>query len=98
MSEANPPTLADLQAQRALLDQQIAAATLAPLLAAKAVMGRTSTGKVADDLEPLLISLPANEMAHQQISNVINITRNVTNLIDDEVTRVQALVDAQGVA
>ncbi|MGE4321762.1 MAG: hypothetical protein AB7E60_01880 [Sphingobium sp.] len=89
------PSIPDLQAQKAAIDAQIAAASLAGLLAASTVLHRTSTGKVADDLEALQSALPAGEMAAQQIGNVINIIRSVTGLIDGEVARVQAIVDAQ---
>lgn len=97
MTTANP-TPAQLLAQRNELDRQIAVANLDGL---KAIQSALKSGKVvtlATDLEALLPQLaPAAEMGspHNQAGNVINVVRNVTAFFDSEVTRVQALVDAQ---
>ncbi|WP_122927925.1 hypothetical protein [Sphingobium sp. LF-16] len=91
MTETTTPTLAELMAQQTELERQIAAATLSSVQAAQAVMARASTGKVADDLEALQASLPANGTAHQQIGNVISVIRNVATWLPSEVTRLEAL-------
>ncbi|WP_300113477.1 hypothetical protein [Sphingobium sp.] len=92
------PTVAQLEAQQAALtaqqaelDRQMAAASLGSVQAAKAVLDRAASVKVADDLEPLLEQLPANSMARQQIMNVINVNRGVRDLLGREVTRLEAL-------
>ena len=72
------PTVAQLEAQQAALtaqqaelDRQMAAASLGSVQAAKAVLDRAASIKIADDLEPLLEQLPANSVARQQITSVI---------------------------
>ena len=89
-------TIAQLLAQRAQIDAQIAQAQLPALQAVRSVMNRSSTGKIADDLEKARAELPEGEMAHEQVGNVITVIRAVTSLIDDEVARVKALADAGG--
>ena len=92
------PTVAELEAQQAALtaqqaelDRQMAAASLASVQAAKAVLDRAASIKVADDLEPVLEQLPANSVARQQITNVITVNRGVRDLLGREVTRLEAL-------
>ncbi|NML88341.1 hypothetical protein HHL26_04580 [Sphingobium sp. TB-6] len=92
MSELTSPSLTELQAQRAQLDRQIAASTVAPLQAAHALLQQPSTAALADELEPLLAQLPAGDLAHVQISNVITVIRAVPGIIDQELARVSALV------
>ncbi len=91
-------TVSEYDAQIAELKRQRDIASLESVKATQAIMKRASTGKVADDLEALLGQLPAGEMVHQQASNVINIIRGTTNLIDQETARVQAVVDAHAEA
>ncbi|WHO37888.1 hypothetical protein PMI04_015105 [Sphingobium sp. AP49] len=91
MTETTTPTLAELMAQQAQLERQIAAASLTGVQAAQAVMDRTSTGKVADDLEALLTDIPAGSQSYQQLFNVINVVRNVKSWLPQEVARLQAL-------
>lgn len=85
------PTLADLLVQQADVERQIAALTLTAVQSAKTVMDRTSTGKVADDLEALLPELPDNGVVRQQVGNVISIIRNVQSWLPQEVARLTAL-------
>ncbi|WP_327752916.1 hypothetical protein VVT58_15570 [Sphingobium sp. SJ10-10] len=91
MTDTSNSAIATLLAQRAELDRQIAVETLVPLQAAQAVMNRPSTGKIADDLEKLRADLPEGELAHEQVGNVITVIRAVQALIDQEVSRVEAI-------
>lgn len=92
------PTPAQLLAQRNDIDRRIAIANLDGL---KAIQSALKSGKVATlatDLEaltPQLAQESAMNSPFSQIGNVINAVRNVTNFFDAEVSRVQALVDAQ---
>ena len=92
MTTPTPPTIADLDEQIAELKRQRDIASLDGMKGAQSVLKRASTGKVADDLEALLPQLPRDEMASQQVSNVISIIRQVSTLIDGEVGRVEAIV------
>ena len=92
---ASTSAIAQLLAERARIDAEIAAAQLAPLKGVQVILNRSSTGKIADDLEKLRDGLPEGQMAHEQVGNVITVLRAVTGLIGEEVGRVQALVDAQ---
>lgn len=95
------PTPSELIQQRNEIDRQIAVANLDGL---KAILAALKSGKVATlaaDLEALLPQLaPAPEMSSpfSQAQNVITAVRNVTNFYEQEVTRVQAIVDAQSAA
>ncbi|WP_370171291.1 hypothetical protein [Sphingobium abikonense] len=98
------PTVAELEAQQATLtaaqaelDRQMAAASLGSVQAAKAVLDRAASIKVADDLEPLLEQLPANSVARQQIINVITVNRGVRDLLGRETARLEALAAAPAV-
>ena len=84
--------IAQLLAERAKIDGQIAAAQLPALRAVQAVMRRPSTSKIADDLEKLRADLPFGELAHEQVGNVITVLLAVTNLITKEVERVEAQI------
>ena len=100
MTSTNP-TPSELLAQRDDLDRQIAIANLEGL---KAIQSALKAGKVATlaaDIEALLPQLaPASEMGSpfSQARNVISVVRNVTGFFDQEVSRVQAMVDAQASA
>lgn len=98
MSTATP---SELLAQRAEIDRQIAVANLDGLKAIQSALKAGKVATLASDLEALLPQLaPAPEMGspHNQAGNVINVVRSVTAFFDSEVTRVQALVDAQAPA
>ncbi len=74
---------------------------IASLDASKAVKAALVNGKVAtlaDDLTSLVSGMAIGTVAYQQATNVINVMRNCKGLIDGEVARVQALVDAQAAA
>ena len=98
MASPNP---SELIQQRNEIDRQIAVANLDGL---KAILAALKSGKVATlaaDLEALLPQLaPAPEMGSpfSQAQNVISVVRNVTNFYEQEVPRVQAIVDAQAQA
>lgn len=95
------PTQAELLAQRAEIDRQIAVANLEGLKAIQSALKAGKVATLATDLEALLPQLaPAPEMGSpfSQAQNVISVVRNVTNFIDQEVSRVQAMVDAQAAA
>lgn len=99
MSTANP-TPAELLAQRDEIDRQIAIANLDGLKSIQAALKSGKVATLATDLEALLPQLaPSGEMGspHSQAGNVINVVRSVTSFFDNEVTRVQALVEAQAV-
>lgn len=101
MSEITDPTPAQLIAQRNEIDRQIAIANLTGLIAIQTALKAENVGTLAADLEALLPQLaPAPEMGSpfNQANNVINVMRNVTGFFDQEVARVQALVDAQAQA
>lgn len=94
-------TPAQLLAQRNELDRQIAIANLDGLKAIQTVLKAGKVGTLATDLEALLPQLApdaAQGSPCNQAGNVITAVRNVTNFFDGEVSRVQALVDAQGAA
>jgi len=86
--EAQPAALA---AQQPQLDRQLAAASLGGVQAAKAVLDRAASIKVADDLEALLTQLPNGSMAREQMANVISVNRTVRDLLGREATRLEAL-------
>lgn len=74
---------------------------IASLEASKAVQAALGNGKVATlaaDLSALIADMPAGTVAAQQAGHIINCMRNGKSLIDGEVSRIQALVDAQAVA
>jgi len=80
--------IADLQRQR----------DMKSLEGSKAVASALRNGKVAslaEDLESLIKDLSPQSMAYQQAKNVISVITNTRNLIDGDVTRIQAIVDAQ---
>ena len=89
------PTISELDAQIADLQRQ---RDIASLEGAKAIKAALVAGKVAtlpEDLEALLPSLSVDSIAAQQARNIVSIVRNVRNLVDGEVARIQAIVDAQ---
>ncbi|MCK0531782.1 hypothetical protein [Sphingobium agri] len=90
---ASTSAIAQLLAERARIDAQIAAAQLPALQAIQAVMNRPSTSKIADDLEKLRADLPEGQMAHEQVGNVITVIRAVKDLIDQDVARVEAQIE-----
>lgn len=97
MTETTSPTVSELDAQIAELRRQRDIASLNSLKAVQAVMKRAATGKVADDIDALLIDLPGDGQigdARQQARNISTIIRQATAHFDREVTRVQAIVDA----
>lgn len=89
------PTIAELDAQISDLKRQ---RDIAELDGAKAIQAALVAGKVgtlAEDLEVILPALSSESLSAQQARNVVSIVRNVRNLIDGEVSRIQAIVDAQ---
>lgn len=97
MTTANP-TPTQLLAQRNEIDRQIAVANLDGLKAIQSALKAGKVATLATDLEALLPQLApdaAQGSPCNQAGNVITAVRNVTNFFDGEVTRVQALVDAE---
>ncbi|WP_066769474.1 hypothetical protein [Sphingobium sp. CCH11-B1] len=95
---STPPTRAELLDQRNEIDRQIAMANLDGLKAALAGMKAGKVATLADDLQAIMPQLtPEPELgsAYNQVLNVISVVRNVAGFLDREVTRVQAIVDAQ---
>ena len=89
------PTISELDAQIADLQRQ---RDIASLEGAKAIKAALVAGKVATldtDLEAILPSLSPESLSAQQARNVISIIQGVRNLVDGEVSRIQAIVDAQ---
>ena len=89
------PTIEQLDAQIAELQRQ---RDIASLEGAKAIKAALVAGKVATldtDLEAILPQLSSESLSAQQARNVISIIKGVRNLVDGEVARIQAIVDAQ---
>lgn len=88
-------TIEQLDAQIAELQRQ---RDIASLEGAKAIKAALVAGNVATldaDLEAILPALSPESLSAQQARNVISIIKGVRNLVDGEVSRIQAIVDAQ---
>lgn len=92
------PTVSEIDAQIAELQRQ---RDIKSLEGSQAVAAALKAGKVAtlaEDLEALITDLSPASMAYQQARNVISVITNTRNLIDGDVARIQAIVDAQETA
>lgn len=88
-------SVSELDAQIAELRRQ---RDIASLDASKSVQAALVSGKVAtlaDDLSALIATMSPESVAAQQAGHIINCMRNGKSLIDGEVSRIQAIVDAQ---
>ncbi|KMS59967.1 hypothetical protein V474_07645 [Novosphingobium barchaimii LL02] len=91
-------TISDIDAQIADLKRE---RDIASLDGSKSVKSVLATGKVATlaaDLEALLPSLFTQSVAYQQAMNVISVVTGTRNLVDGEISRIEALVAAQETA
>lgn len=89
------PTVSEIDAQIAELQRQ---RDIKSLEGSQAVAAALKAGKVAtlaEDLEALITDLSPASMAYQQARNVISVIINTRNLIDGDIARIQAIVDAQ---
>lgn len=80
------------------IDDRIAIANLPGMKAFKAALASGKVATLVDDLTALLPQLASdNTMGtpFQQANALISVVRGVTDMFDREVTRVQALADAQ---
>lgn len=92
------PTVSEIDAQIAELQRQ---RDIKSLEGSQAIAAALKAGKVAtlpEDLEALIADLSPASMAYQQARNVISVITNTRNLIDGDVARIQAIVDAQAEA
>lgn len=87
--------VSELDAQIAELRRQRDIASLDDSKAVQAALVAGKVATLADDLSALISAMSPESVAAQQAGNVINVMRNVKGLVDGEVARIQALVDAQ---
>lgn len=91
-------TIAEMDAEIAALERQRDIAALDGTKAVQTLLTADAVASLAADLEALIPDLPVDSVAAQQSRNVMSVLRNVTNLVTIEVSRIEALVEAQAPA
>jgi hypothetical protein len=89
------PTVSEIDAQIAELQRQ---RDIKSLEGSQAVAAALKSGKVAtlaEDLAALIADLSPASTAYQQAKNIISVLTGGRNLIDGDIARIQAIVDAQ---
>ena len=88
---ADQPTLTELLALQASVEQGLASLSLAPTQAAFDLLASAEASGLVTDLEGLIAQLP-DGVAKTQVNNVVLVLRNVPIVLAGEIQRLSALL------